>query len=204
MEKFLNLNEAARNIDVDVEPLFRRAACGDLTMFAIAKDWAVQGDEAAETKKLNGRVDLIAEDLLQGVDAEFTPVRRVRAPGNDEIVTLKKPMKVLRGVHYMTVEEFDRFRRKNALTLKLGTEPPPYLDPNHEWHSPKLAAAVNAWMALFADGNFQKGHKGVIDQIESWLMSNTDDLSPTARGYIATVVNPKKTKDGGAPSTPIK
>ncbi len=41
--------------------------------------------------------------------------------------------------------------------------------------------------------------RSAIDQIESWLMSNTNDLSPTARGYISKVVNPKKTKDGGAP-----
>jgi hypothetical protein len=204
MGNFLNLGEAARNLDVDVESLIRRAACGDLTVFVIAKNWAVRRDDDAEAKKLSERVYLVAEDLLQGVDADFTRVRQVRVPGSEAIVTLKKPRKILRGVHYVTGEEFDRFRRQNALTLKLGAVPPPYLDPNHEWHSPKLAAAVNAWMALFADGNFQKGHKGVIDQIESWLMSNTDELTSTARGYIAKVVNPKKTKVGGAPTTPSK
>ena len=202
MGTFLNLGEAARNLDVDVESLIRRGACGDLTIFVIAKNWAIRCDDGVEP--LSGRVYLMADDLLHGVDADFTPVRQVRVSGSEEIVTLKKPEEVRRGVHYVTVEEFDRFRRQNALTLKLGAELPPYLDPNHEWYSPKLAAAVNAWMALFADGGFQKGQKGVIDQIESWLMSNIDDLSPTARGYVAKVVNPRKTKDGGAPSTPIK
>ena len=204
MEKFLSLGEAARNLNVDIESLIRRAACGDLTVFAIAKNWAVRRDEEAEAKKLNGRVYLMVEDLLQGIDADFTLVRHVQMLRNDEIVTLKKPNEVLRAVHYVTVEEFDRFRRQNALTSKFDMDTPPYLNPGHEWYSPKLAAAVHAWMALFADGNFRKGPKGAIDQIESWLMSNTKDLSPTARGHISKVVNPKKTKDGGAPPIPVK
>ena len=198
MEQFMTLAEAASNLETDIESLVRSAVCDDLTVFAFAKNWAVQGDDDIPSKNLKSQVYLLAEDLQQGLGAQSIPVCRVRMPENDEIITLLETKQVRRGVLYITVEEFDRFRRQHALTLKLGTGSPPYLNRHHEWYSPKLAAAVKAWMALFAAGNFQKGHGGVIDQVESWLMSNTDNLSPTARGYIAKVVNPKKTKGGGA------
>ncbi len=201
MEDFMTLAEAASHLETDIESLIRSAVCDDLTVFAFAKNWAIQGDDNMPPNNLKGQVYLLAEDLLQGLGAESIPVCQVRMPENDEIVTLLATEQVRRGVIYITVEEFDRFRRQHALTLKLGTGSPPYLNRHHEWYSPKLAAAVNVWLALFAEGNFQKGNIGVIDQIESWLMSNTDDLSPTARGYIATVVNPKKTEGGGAPAT---
>ena len=205
MEEFMNLAEAARDLKTDIESLIRSAACDDLTVFALAKDWAVQCDDDIPSNNLKGPVYLLAEDLLQGLDAESIPVCQVRTPENPEIVKLLEPKQVRCGILYITVEEFDRFRRKHALALKLGRGSPPYLNTHHEWYSPKLAAAVQAWMVLFADGNFQKGHGGVIDQIEGWLMANNDDdLSPTARGYIAKVVNPKKTKDGGAPPTSVK
>jgi hypothetical protein len=201
MEQFMTLAEAASNLETDIESLVRSAVCDDLTVFALAKDWAVQGDDDIPPNNLNGQVYLLAEDLLQGLGAESIPVCQVRMPENDEIVTLLETQQVRRGILYITVEEFDRFRRQHALTLKVSTGSPPYLNRHHEWYSPKLAAAVNAWLVLFADGNFRKGNKGVIDQIESWLMANTDGLSPRARGCIATVVNPKKTKGGGAPTT---
>ena len=204
MEDFMTLVEAASNLETDIESLVRSAVCDNLTVFAFAKDWAVQGDDDIRSNNLKGQVYLLAEDLQQGLGAESIPVCQVRTPENDEIVTLLETKQVRRGILYITVEEFDRFRRQHALTLNLGTGSPPYLNRHHEWYSPKLAAAVEAWMALFADGNFRKGHIGVIDQIKSWLMSNTDDLSPTARGYIATVVNPKKTKGGGAPTTSVE
>ncbi len=204
MEEFMNLAEAARELKTDIESLIRSAARDDLTVFALAKDWAVQSDVDMPSNNLKGPVYLLAEDLLQGLDAESIPVCQVRTPENPEFVTLLETKQVRRGILYITAEEFDRFRRQHALTLNLGTGSPPYLNRHHEWYSPKLAAAVEAWMALFADGNFRKGRIGVIDQIESWLMSNTDDLSPTARGYIATVVNPKKTKGGGAPTTSVE
>ncbi len=205
MEDFITLAKAASSLnDADIESLIQAAGSDKLSVFAVAKDWAIQGDDNMPPNNLKGPVYLLAEDLLQGLGAESIPVCQVRTPENDEIVTLLETKQVRRGVLYITVEEFDRFRRQHALTLNLGTGSPPYLNRHHEWYSPKLAAAVEAWMALFADGNFRKGRIGVIDQIESWLMSNTDDLSPTARGYIATVVNPKKTKGGGAPTTSVE
>lgn len=201
MEDFITLAEAASHLETDIESLIRSAICDDLTVFAYAKGWAVQSDDDIPSNNLKGRVFLLAEDFEQGLGAESIPVCQVRMPENDEIVTLLETQQVRRGILYITVEEFDRFRRQHALTLKHGTGSPPYLNRHHEWYSPKLAAAVEAWLVLFADGNFRKGNKGVIDQIESWLMANTDGLSPRARGYIATVVNPKKTKGGGAPTT---
>jgi hypothetical protein len=158
MEQFMTLAEAASNLETDIESLVRSAVCDDLTVFALAKDWAVQGDDDIPPNNLNGQVYLLAEDLLQGLGAESIPVCQVRMPENDEIVTLLETQQVRRGILYITVEEFDRFRRQHALTLKVSTGSPPYLNRHHEWYSPKLAAAVNAWLVLFADGNFRKGN----------------------------------------------
>ena len=109
------------------------------------------------------------------------------------------PQSLMRwGIKAVVAESFAEIFFGNCTSLGIPAIAAPRADLE------KLAAAVEAWMALFADGNFRKGRIGVIDQIESWLMSNTDDLSPTARGYIATVVNPKKTKGGGAPTTSVK
>ena len=74
----------------------------------------------------------------------------------------------------------------------------PYLSPQHEYYSLELAAAVNAWMALYKDG----GHKnkfGYKSQIEDYLRNHYPELSDRAIERIATVVNPHKR--GGAPST---
>ena len=202
MEDFITLAKAASSLnDADIESLIQAAGSDKLRVFALAKDWAIQGDDNMPPNNLKGQVYLLTEDLLQGLGAESIPVCQVRMPENDETVTLLETQQVRRGILYITTKEFDRFRRQHALTLKVCTGSPPYLNRHHEWFSPKLAAAVEAWLVLFADGNFRKGNKGVIDQIESWLMANTDGLSPRARGCIATVVNPKKTKGGGAPTT---
>ena len=128
MEQFMPLAEAASNLETDIESLIRSAVCGDLTVFANAKGWAVQGDDEMPPNNLKGQVYLLAEDLLQGLDAQSIPVCQVRMPENDEIVLLLETKQVRRGVIYITVEEFDRFRRQHALTLKLGTGSPPYLN----------------------------------------------------------------------------
>ncbi len=149
MEDFITLAKAASSLnDADIESLIQAAGSDKLSVFAVAKDWAIQGDDNMPPNNLKGQVYLLAEDLLQGLGAESIPVCQVRMPENDEIVTLLATEQVRRGVIYITVEEFDRFRRQHALTLKLGTGSPPYLNRHHDWYSPKLAAAVNVWLAL--------------------------------------------------------
>ena len=76
----------------------------------------------------------------------------------------------------------------------------PYLDPEHQWYSEDLDAAVKAWMALYADGGFKKKSLGHKVQIESWLKKHRPHLrSDYARENIVTVVNPNK--KGGNPTT---
>ena len=68
--------------------------------------------------------------------------------------------------------------------------------------SPQLAAAIQAWVALFADDTFDPRGRAVKQRIEQWLAKNHGELSITARENIATLINPKIYKDGGTPRTP--
>ena len=199
----LDLREAAERLGVTAEKLIRWGANSKLAITVIADDWTIRTESGA-VGSISGPANLVPKDLEQSFNADITLVREVATLDDGEVLTLDEPIELRRGMLFVTANEFRRFRSKYAGFVGRGDGIPPYLDDSHHWYSPKLAAAVQAWTALFADGNFQKGPKGVIDQIESWLMSNTDDLSPTARGYISKVVNPKKTKDGGAPPIPVK
>ena len=199
----MDLNEVAGLLGVTGEKLIRWAASGKLAITVLADDWPIR-TEAGTVGSITGPANLVPKDLEQSFNADFTLVREVATLGDGEVLMLVEPVELRRGMLFVRADEFRRFRSKYAGFAGQGDGIPPYLDSSHEWYSPKLAAAVQAWMALFAEGNFRKGPKGAIDQIESWLMSNTNELSPTARGYISKVVNPKKTKDGGAPSISVK
>lgn len=82
-----------------------------------------------------------------------------------------------------------------------------YLNPDHPRYAPKLAAAINAWLAL-EDANLIKG-KSPKQALLKWLRENAaeyelsdDDGKPNENGIeeCAKVANWKKT--GGAPKTP--
>ena len=111
----------------------------------------------------------------------------------------------MRGVHFVTAAERDRMLEAlksapQSTVAAFGDALPPYLDPEHQWYSEDLDAAVKAWMALYADGGFKKKSLGHKEQIESWLMKHRPHLrSVYARENIVTVVNPNK--DGGNPKT---
>jgi hypothetical protein len=208
MEQFMNLAEAANNLnDIDIESLMQSAICGDLSIFAMAKGWAVQGDTEMPPNNLKGQVYLLAEDLEQGLGAQSIPVCQVRMPESDEIITLLETQQVRRGILYITTKEFDRFRRQHGLTLKHGAGSLPYLNPHHDCYAAELAIAVEAWMTIFGDDNFQPRGMKPKTHIERWLsarnarLPDNEKLSDNARGRIATLVNPIKAKKGGAPST---
>ncbi len=201
MDKFITLIEAARDIRTDLESLIRSAACGDLTVSVIANYWAVRRDEDAGVRKLNGWVYLIQQDLLHGVGSEFTPVRQVREPDTDEIVRLKKVQKVGRGALYMTAKELDRYRREHALALEFDMGNAPFMNSDHDWYSTELAYAVEVWMAIFANDEFEPRKSTTKQYAERWLRKNRPNLSDSAKDRIATLVNPDTAKSGGVPKT---
>jgi hypothetical protein len=87
---------------------------------------------------------------------------------------------------------------------------PDYLNPDNTNYSPKLAAAVNAWLAVTSDSKYQDNGKSVKANVINWLTANAAQYSlerndgsinsSAVNDQIAPVVNfdPK----GGAPSTP--
>ena len=202
MKRDYDLLEMARDVGVSVEELIRYAAHDELTIFVIAQDWPASSTRGLSDTILVGPVDLVASDLQRSMSADHTVVRQVKIPGTDNPVMLDAPVDVPRGAHFVTAEELQRFRRKHReFSAKQNAELAPYLNERHEYYSPALDAAVRAWLALFEDGEYERGKKPIIPIIRKWLMSNTVDLTSTTIGKIATVVNPKIMKEGGAPQT---
>ncbi len=203
MDRIRDLCDLARDVNESLESLIRFGASGELTIYVIAHDWPVRSNNDAEDT-IRGPVFLVAEDLHQSMNAECTRVSRVKRRIDDEPITLDKPVDVARGVHFVTAEEAERFSREHALTLKSSTETPSYLNPNHKSYSTELAIAVKAWVALFADGSFERGSKTTRQRIVLWLKARRIGLKGNAEQRIASLVNPDPAKVGGAPRTPIK
>ncbi len=200
MDRIRDLLELARDVDESPESLIRFGANGKLTIYVIADNWPVQSSKDTEGT-VNGQVFLLPADLLQSMNAEVTTVSQVRRPDDDEYATLDEPVDVARGVHFVSQEEAERFSREHALTLKSTGDTPPYLNRNHDFYSKELAIAVRAWVALFADGSFEKGYKTPRQHIERWLRAGKFDLDENAEQRIATLVNPKTSKKGGTRTT---
>ena len=95
--------------------------------------------------------------------------------------------------------------REDNLLTATPTTTPGYLDPSHSRYSPKLAAAVRAWLAV----EDEKG-KHPRQALEAWLTKNAAELRLTKDGKrnkqgieeCAKVANWKQT--GGAPKTPSR
>ena len=200
MDRLRDLCELARDVGESLESLIRYGASGELSILVIAEDWPVRlGDDTVDVVK--GPVFLVPEDLLRGMNAQYTRVSKVRRPNDDEILMLEEPMDVNRGIHFVTAEEAERFSRAHALTLRSIGDTPPYLNPNHDFYSKELAVAVKAWVALFADGSFERGYSTPRQHIERWLRAGKFVLDENAKQRIATLVNPKKSKKGGTRTT---
>lgn len=197
----LNLAEAAMQLGTSVEKLIQFGAHGDLTISVVANDWPVHTEsETAET--ITGLVNLVPSDLLQSYVAEFVLVHKVVTANDNETVTLAEPVEVLRGVLYVTAEEFRRFRDKHGSAAGRTEGIPPYLDSSHSLQSSQLAIAIQAWLALFVSGEFDPKGRAVKQRIEEWLAKNHRELSTNARENIATLINPEIYKEGGTPRTP--
>ena len=203
-----NLVELAHKIRKSVEDLICYGADDKLRIQVIADHWPVKatgkGSQHSD-KSVDGPVALLPADLVKALGADYTTVRQVRT-AEEEIVTLEPAQRVLHGVHFVTASERDRFREALESTLQSTVAAstvalPPYLDPSHEYYSDTLEAAVNAWMALYADGGFEKRSHGHKLQIKSWLKKHRPDKvkSDYARDAIAIAVNPNK--KGGNPLT---
>jgi len=195
--------ELADDLGTTTEELINYGADGELTVFVIADEWPgkKEGDpDAVSGVTVDGEVDLLPSDLLKALVADCTQVRRVRTRDGD-IVVLDSVQNVMRGVHFVSAEERRRLQEKLQATMATRSDSlPPYLDTTHGDYSDTLEAAVSVWMALYADGEFQKRSLGHRDQIVAWLKKNRPDLpSDHARDAIALVVNPNK--KGGNPLT---
>jgi len=197
----LNLAEAAMQLNTSVEKLIQFGAHGDLTISVVADKWRVQ-TESEPSASVSGLVNLVPDDLLQGYVADFVLVHKVVVTNKDEAVTLAEPVEILRGLLFVAAEEFRRFRDTYGSSVAQTDGIPAYLDSSHNLKSPQLAIAIQAWLALFADGTFDPKGKAVKQSIEQWLAKNHRELSNNARGNIATLILPKKYKDGGPPRTP--
>jgi hypothetical protein len=106
---------------------------------------------------------------------------------------------VTRGTQLVIAsEEVERFESENGLTI-IPFEAP-YLDPENEYYSKELAAAVKLWQAVFGAGGNYDPCAAPRKQIERTLTEIGDarNLLPEAITRIITVVNPIK---GGAPKT---
>ena len=196
-----NLIELEKDLGRTVEELIGYGADEELTIHVIADNWPgkqLGNDEANVTA--DGPVELVSSDLLKALHSVDTEVRQVKTADGDS-VTLDPTHNVPRGLHFVTAAERDRVREalKSTVTASEDTLPP-YLDRSHKYYSYTLEAAIKAWMALYANGGFEKQTFGDIDQIVIWLKRNCPEVpSDHARKAIARVVNPNK--KGGNPKT---
>ncbi len=99
----------------------------------------------------------------------------------------------------------------NCFFTVLPNKSPQYLDRDNPFYSPKLAAAVNAWLAVTTDSKYQNNGKTIKQNLENWLTSHAADYDlvkddgevnkDAISNQVAKVAN-WGTK-GGAPKTPI-
>ncbi len=199
----LNLAEAATQLGTSVGKLVKCGAHEKLTISVIADDWPICADNET-AKTISGLVALVPDDLLRSYGADFTRVRQVVDPKDGEAVTLDEPVELLRGLLYVTAEEFRRFQAKHGDAKNQQAGTPLYLDESNAFYSEELDAAADTWMTLFANGEFDRRGKAVKEHINRHLAKKYRHLRAGAKGRIATLVNPIKYKDGGPPPTPTQ
>lgn len=197
----LDLSVAAQRLGYPLEQLIRWGAKGALTITVMAQDWPVRHPDDAK-EPVNGPVNLVPKDLERSYNADVISVRQVVRPHDDVVLTLDGPVELLRGLLFVDAVEFRRIRDKLGQAVGHDGDTPTYLDPAHRFHSKHLAIAVQAWIALFADGTYEKIGKGTTDHILAWLNRNGGELSKNTKKNIATLIMPTDLKGGGQPATP--
>jgi len=201
LKKTHTLPELAEALDISVPRLIEYGLNGRVIIGVFADHWlGTSGPELADTL-LEGLVELQPEDLRRSLDAGYTVVREARMEIVKDMVTLNAPVDVMWDVHYVTEEERQRFMRYYRPIEEMhGGEIPPYLDPQHEYYSSTLSAAVRVWIALCHNGGY-KPRIPIKKQLVSWLEDHVGELTPTAITNIARIANPDELKKGGDPGT---
>ena len=178
-----NLIELAAELRTSVEELIGYGADGELTVYVIADEWPGKKAGTSGVKSaviVDGQVELLPIDLLKALHSVSTEVHQVKT-ANGDVVELDSPLNVERGVHFVMAAERGRMQEalkpepKTAVASSANALTP-YLDPEHQWYSETLEAAVSAWLALYANGGFKKKSLGHKAQIESWLKKHRPHL----------------------------
>lgn len=184
--------------NISMRHIQRYAAEGWLTFCVMADGWeAVLSDHeqieshGGEKSYLDDWVNLLSKNIKRSLSKDYVEVASAKTK-NGKFAHFVKPVTVKFGELYMTRVERDRFEKENPMeSTEENKYEAIYLDKNHNFYAPELEAGVSAWIALYGN-NLLNSKRGYIEQIETWLTKNRQNLTPTAVTRIAKVVNAKK------------
>ena len=179
----------------------------DPSEYPYVEDWGIQerpkGYEAVKAALINAS--------LQGqIDGKITPIYEYDINGNicGEIVNSLDIRRTIISVSSMKKFLRNRGFNKGFFFPNTETNQPDYLDSNNSRYSPKLAAAIESWLAVTQNSALTNA-KSVKQAIVIYLRSHAgrfglikDDGNPNENGIeeVAKVAN-WETR-GGAPKTP--
>ena len=97
---------------------------------------------------------------------------------------------------FLSHDALDILREK----FPLDENVPPYLNEEHTFYIPELAAAVEVWLAIYENGEGAKPKEDTVKQsIEKWIQDSTkyngvitgsrDDKNGSPMGRVATIAN---------------
>lgn len=155
-----------------------------------------------EDRILNWRASGV-EWIMHGfLCSEIVPFLTKYGLGNDELNELIAPfpadLAALAHTENLTAQLDAAHARIAELERQIDTGTPPYLDPSHPRHAPKLAAAIRAWEAISRVPNLKKSPKAAL---ADWLASNEKApcLSKQAIEECSAVAN--WNQKGGVPKS---
>lgn len=99
-------------------------------------------------------------------------------------------------------QDIEQYREKYLSPAAINKDAPDYLNKSHPCYSPKLAMAIECWIALFGDDGTARHNAGYKDQIEEWKTNNASNMprefasfvQPQSRGNQKQVVKMKDWK----------
>lgn len=150
----------------------------------LAKRWDVKKIDVWEKIRQDNipyRTNNPATDRLH--DEGFV---RLKKNPDSEIAHYDRPV----YINKTFVEEYERKHPGMISGIPIPiNNPPPYLNPDHEYYSGELAIAVTTWLAFYENGELNK-RRGHRDQIEKYLKEHYKHaLGINATERIITVVN---------------